>query len=154
MKVDDLKKARKKRKDDERKQEREYQKQLEMDRARWEKEASNRVDAIFDNELKELILKLDEKGHKTVRLDEYRSWVPGKHWPWDDTYLGSPLKFNPRPDYSPTKKLIRKLRRGGFSAKSVTEQAKNVEYVTTADGYDIVDAPGYHDEHFVEISWK
>ena len=123
------------------------------ERARWEAEHMAKVRGPF-SELDDLLRKLNAEGHKTVRFDQHHTWIR-KHEEWSEYYSGrSPLDFEPKKEYPPTMVLVRKLRRGGFSVKLETEDHQNVQFVTTADGYNIIDAPGTHPVYYMRISWK
>lgn len=112
-----------------------------------------RAKGLLEGELGEFLRRVNKEANK-VMLDCYRCWKPGEHWPKQELYGEEfELKFDPRPDYAPTKELLRQLRKAGFTARVTVEEKGNYEYVTTADGYDIVDAPGTHKVYCLEIEW-
>ena len=146
----DEKKRKKQEADDKKRREIEHQEWLKE----YEKKNLAKVEKMLDGPLDELIKKANAQGIKTIWLTEYKVWKPSKFWPRDEMYdVKFRLDFDPKKDYKPTKALIKGLKDAGFGAKVIEEWRGNVEYITTADGYDIVDAPGKHQENYLQISW-
>ena len=126
------------------------------ERKRWQAEHTAKVNSLLNGELGELLTKLNAEGLKVIRIDGHRVWKPEEcmRGGWSECYgNSSPLGFAPRKDYPPTMRLVRKLRRAGFSVKLEVKQHQNYEYVTTADGYDAVETPGKHPVYYMRISW-
>lgn len=127
----------------------------DLEHKKWIKqytaEIKKRAEGLLDGELGEFLTWANTQKLNTVFLDHYRCWKPSKHWKRDQIYdTKFRLDFTPEPDSAATKLLIKKLQDAGFEAEVLTETVGNVEW-----GYDgeMRDAPGYHDEYYLKISW-
>jgi hypothetical protein len=49
--------------------------------------------------------------------------------------------------------VIEELKKFGYNSECVVLDIRNFSYITTADGYDIVDEPGTHEEYQLKITW-
>jgi uncharacterized protein YidB (DUF937 family) len=117
-------------------------------------EHKKRAAGMVDGELGEFLQWANSQGLKTVFLSRYKCWKPGILCPMDEIYGAKfQLDFDPSPDFPATKVLLKSLKKAGFNAKVVSEWVGNVDYVTSADGYDVVDAPGCHEDCYIKISW-
>ena len=100
-----------------------------------------RVETLAAGKMDDLIRKLNRKGIKRVRCEQFKSY--------DRFELG----FAPDPDYEPTQKLVAALREAGFTAVALTDWVQNTECETWGDGeYRFVDAPGTHPIHELIVS--
>ncbi len=123
----------------------------------WHADNNEKAKTLLDNELGELLVKLNKQGLKEIRIGWCnRIWKRCSYDDkrWDECYgVKSPFSWEPNPEYKETKTLVSKLKKAGFTATLEQEEHQNFEYVTSADGYDIVDRPGTHTVHFLRISW-
>jgi hypothetical protein len=86
-----------------------------------------------------------------VKLEENRAWKADGGEIYSEPFK---LGFEPRLQYEPTSILCKHLQEAGFAAfvEKVTE--RNQATVITADGYEFVDAPGWHDRYYLVIDWS
>lgn len=68
----------------------------------------------------------------------------------DDTTLSHSF-FKPNSEHC--NYVIEELKKFGYNSECVVLDVANYSYVTTADGYDIVDEPGTHEEYQLKITW-
>ena len=114
------------------------------------------VETCLESSLGEALKKAEHQKLNCIILDGTRVWREahvsgfGKR---NDLYWKIDGMFVFDPEYAPTKKLIEVLKEAGFNVKLETEFEQNYTYVTSADGYDVVDAPGHHPVHYLEIGW-
>jgi hypothetical protein len=120
---------------------------------RKEREARDRKRAkdLLNGELGEAIKRWNAAGHKRVKLQENSAWKADGGEIYSEPFK---LGFEPRLQYEPTSILCKHLHEAGFAAfvEKVTE--RNRDCVSTADGYEFVDAPGWHDRDYLVIDWS
>jgi phosphoglycolate phosphatase-like HAD superfamily hydrolase len=121
---------------------------------RYAAEHKKRAAGMVDGELGEFLKWANSQGLRTVFLSQYKCWKPGTTSSRDEIYgTKFQLDFEPFRKFPATKVLLKSLKKAGFKAEVVSEWHGNVEYVTCGDDYDVVDAPGTHEECYIKISW-
>lgn len=114
-----------------------------------EKRQLVRVRAIIDTEISDLLALAAKNGYEKIEIEEYKVYHNGSEF-YEANFK---LDFAPDPKYKPTKELIKLLKQRGFKVSVRTKMIQNVEYFTTADGYDTRDVPGEHAEYSLIVEW-
>lgn len=108
---------------------------------------------LLNGKLGDTIKEFDVKGITCFRTNGRTTEIrKGLGFSWHNDF--SPITFVPDPEYAPTKELCKQLREGGFDIKLSTVREQNTKMEFHGDGeYDVVDVPGTHPVHWLEISW-
>lgn len=107
--------------------------QAELDAQEVQQEAANRwaadmdhVETLLGAELSEILEAANADGHTAIRLGLNHVWrltVTGRRPVWvRHSEPQSPLQFNPKENYPPTKRLVEILEQAGFHVRFTTAQ--------------------------------